>query len=105
MFLLLGIVVLFVVPSPWKAPLVLLCLGLFIGEIVFWSRRARRIPKSVGDVTLVGRKATVVSACRPDGQVRVGGEIWKARCAGGADTGETVVVTGRDDLRLLVERT
>lgn len=104
MFLLLGLVLLVVLPSEWKAPVFLLCLGLFVGELVVWSRRVRRIPKGVGDVTLVGRKATVVRACRPDGQVRVAGEIWKARCADGADPGDTVVVTGRDDLRLLVER-
>lgn len=104
MFLLLGLFLLVVLPSEWKAPAFLLCLGLFVGEIVFWSRRVRRIPKGVGDATLIGRKATVVSACRPDGQVRIAGEIWKARCAEGADPGETVVVAGRDDLRLLVDR-
>jgi membrane protein implicated in regulation of membrane protease activity len=103
-FLLLGLALLVVLPSEWKAPVFLLCLGLFVGEIVFWSRRVRGIPKGVGDETLVGSKATVVTACRPDGQVRVAGEIWKARCAEGADPGETVVVTGRDDLRLLVGR-
>jgi membrane protein implicated in regulation of membrane protease activity len=103
-FLLLGLVLLVALPSEWKAPVFLLCLGLFVGEIVFWSRRVRGIPKGVGDETLVGRQATVLTVCRPDGQVRLGGEIWEARCAQGADAGETVVVTGRDDLRLVVER-
>ncbi|MFO7571094.1 MAG: NfeD family protein [Gaiellaceae bacterium] len=104
MFLLVALVVLLFVPSPWKVPLVLLCLGLFIGELVFWSRRVRGNPQEVSADTLVGKEATVVTACRPDGQVRVGGEIWKARCAEGADAGEAVVVTDRDELRLVVER-
>lgn len=104
MFLLLGILLLVVLPSEWKVPVFLLCLGLFIGEIVFWSRRVRGIPRGTGDETLVGRTATVVTECRPDGQVRLGGEIWKARCHAGADVGERVVVSARDDLRLLVDR-
>jgi membrane protein implicated in regulation of membrane protease activity len=103
-FLLVGLVLLVLLPAEWKAPVFLLCLGLFIGELVFWSRRVRGIPKRTGADTLVGRTATVVTSCRPDGQVRLAGETWKARCAEGADPGETVVVTGRDDLRLLVER-
>ena len=39
-----------------------------------------------------------------DGQVRIGGEIWQARCEAGADTGETVRVVGLNGLTLLVER-
>jgi membrane-bound serine protease (ClpP class) len=46
----------------------------------------------------------VLSACRPDGQVRLNGEIWDARCTGGAAEGETVRVVGRRGLTLLVER-
>jgi membrane protein implicated in regulation of membrane protease activity len=36
--------------------------------------------------------------------VRIGGEIWQARCEAGADTGETVRVVGLSGLTLLVER-
>jgi membrane protein implicated in regulation of membrane protease activity len=35
--------------------------------------------------------------------VRVGGEIWAARCVLGADVGTAVRVEGRDGLTLLVE--
>jgi len=103
-FLLIGLLFLVVLPSEWKAPVFLLCLGLFIGELVFWSRTVRGRRVEVGAQTLIGRTATVVTACRPDGQVRLDGEIWKARCAEGADAGDTVVVAERDDLRLVVER-
>jgi membrane-bound serine protease (ClpP class) len=43
-----------------------------------------------------------VAECRPAGQVRLDGEIWEARCDEGADRGDTVVVTGRDGLTLVV---
>jgi membrane protein implicated in regulation of membrane protease activity len=46
----------------------------------------------------------VTEPCRPDGQVRLNGELWEARCAEGADRGETVRVTGREGLKLVVER-
>jgi len=58
----------------------------------------------VGAQTLVGKEAEVLAPCRPIGQVRIGGEIWQARCEAGADTGETVRVVGLNGLTLLVER-
>jgi membrane protein implicated in regulation of membrane protease activity len=36
--------------------------------------------------------------------VRIGGELWEARCAGGADVGETVRVVELSGLTLVVER-
>jgi NfeD-like C-terminal, partner-binding len=71
--------------------------------VTFWNRRVRnRLQASVE--TLIGSSATVTSACRPHGQVFVDGEIWEARCAEGADIGETVSVASRDLLWLVVER-
>jgi membrane protein implicated in regulation of membrane protease activity len=40
---------------------------------------------------------------RPDGQVRIDGEIWRARCERGCDAGATVVVRAVDGLTLEVE--
>jgi membrane protein implicated in regulation of membrane protease activity len=51
---------------------------------------------------MIGKRAEVVVACRPDGQVRVHGELWAARCAAGADVGATVLVEGLDELTLVV---
>ena len=59
--------------------------------------------RQVGAETLIGAVAEVVSTCRPDGQVRVQGELWRARCEEGADRGETVRVVDRDGLTLRVE--
>jgi membrane protein implicated in regulation of membrane protease activity len=103
-FLLVGVVLLFVLPSEWNVVLFAACLALFLGELVFWNRRVRDRRAQAGAETLIGRTATVVSACHPDGQVRLAGEIWEARCDGGADPGDTVVVTARDDLKLVVAR-
>jgi membrane protein implicated in regulation of membrane protease activity len=103
-FLLVGIVLLFVLPSEWNVVLFAVCLALFLGELVFWNRRVRDRRAQSGAETLIGRTATVVSACHPDGQVRLAGEIWEARCDDGADPGDTVVVTARDDLKLVVAR-
>jgi membrane-bound ClpP family serine protease len=67
---------------------------------VWWSRRGR--PK-VGAETVIGAIGIVKTTCRPDGQVRVNGETWLARCERGADAGERVRVTARDGLTLVVE--
>ena len=64
--------------------------------------RGRR--KVVGAQTLVGQEAEVIAPCMPTGQVRIAGEIWGARCADGADAGDTVRVVGLSGLTLLVER-
>jgi membrane protein implicated in regulation of membrane protease activity len=39
----------------------------------------------------------------PIGQVRVAGELWQARCAGGAGVGDEVVIRAIDGLTLVVE--
>ena len=57
----------------------------------------------MGAETLIGASAEVVTECRPLGQVRVQGELWRARCELGASPGETVRIAGRDSLTLLVE--
>lgn len=104
MFLLIAIVLLLVLPSPWAMIASLVCLALFAGEIAFWHRRVRHRRVGVGAETMIGARATAVTACRPNGQVRVQGEIWEARCPEGADPGDEVVVTALENLELVVER-
>jgi membrane protein implicated in regulation of membrane protease activity len=101
----LAIVLLFVLPHPWDIVGFAICLGLGFGEVYLWNRTVRGRRSSVGAQTLIGSEARVVSPCRPEGQVRLDGEIWAARCEAGADPGETVRVVGRNRLTLLVERT
>lgn len=104
MFLILGVVLLFFVPSPWNIVAFTASLVLFVGELFFWNRTMRGRRKVVGAQALIGEEARVISPCRPTGQVQIGGEIWAAQCDAGADAGETVRVVGRRGLTLLVER-
>jgi membrane protein implicated in regulation of membrane protease activity len=103
-FFLAAIVLAFVLPSPWNWVGFGVCLALFAGEVGFWQRKVRGQKKVVGRETLIGATALVVVACRPDGQVKLGGETWAGRCEEGADRGEKVTVTAVDELTLVVER-
>ena len=100
--LVLGIVLLLVLSSPWNVLALVACLVLFVPEVGFWNRRVRHQPIGAGAETLVGKSAVVVSPLHPTGQVRIDGELWEARCDDGADPGQTVTVVGRDGLTLLV---
>jgi membrane protein implicated in regulation of membrane protease activity len=104
--LIVGVVLLFLLPSPWNLVALLVGLVLWLGEVYGIWRLVRKKQVQAGAETLVGRTATVIAACRPLGQVRLSGEseIWRARCAQGADAGETVRIVGLDELTLLVER-
>ena len=94
----------FVLPDPWRLPAVALGVALEITEtaISFWL--ASRAKVKVGSETLVGATGRVVEACRPEGEVRVNGEVWRARCESHARVGEPIRVVERIGLTLLVER-
>ena len=93
---------LFVLPAPWAVPVVVAGIVIEVAETwVWWKLSHRRRPK-VGLETLIGAEATVVTACRPTGQVRVNGELWRATCVRGADEGDVVRVVGVDGLELHV---
>lgn len=104
MFLIVALVLLILVPWPWNVLAFVGGLVAFGVEVGFWNRKVRHKRVRVGVETLIGRTATVVSPCRPKGQVRLGGELWEARCDGGADRGDEIVVTGRSGLELVVEK-
>jgi membrane-bound serine protease (ClpP class) len=93
----------FVLPAPWGLAVVGFAAVIEIAETFFWIRLSRRRRIRAGAETLIGDRAEVVSPCRPRGQVRVQGELWRARCEAGADAGETVRIIGREGLTLLVE--
>ena len=68
--------------------------------LLMWLSRRRR--PEIGMSTMVGRVAVVAVACRPEGQVRIDGELWSARCDAGCDPGERVRITGWEGLMLTV---
>jgi membrane protein implicated in regulation of membrane protease activity len=92
----------FVLPSPWGVVAVVASLVVEVGEAWFWIWLSRRRRSVVGAEALVGARAVVVTPCRPEGQVRVAGELWRAICRAGADTGEVVQVERVDGLTLIV---
>ena len=104
MFLLVAIALLLVLPWPWNAVGFGVCFILFVGEAFFWNTRVRGQRAQVGVQTLIGQRAIAASDLRPDGQARVAGEIWHARCPDGADEGDTVTVVAREKLTLIVAR-
>ena len=104
--LLIGAILLavFVLPEGWGVPVVLAAAVVEIAETGFWLWYTRRRRARVGAETLIGATGRVVTPCRPTGQVRLQGELWRARCDEGADVGDEVRVLELDGLTLVVER-
>jgi membrane protein implicated in regulation of membrane protease activity len=103
-FLLAILLAIFLLDSPWNW----IAVGaaavweiLQLTGAIWWSQRRRA---QTGAEALAGVEARVVSRCEPFGKVAVRGEIWNARCEGGAEVGEHVRVRGLQGLVLLVER-
>lgn len=104
MLFLIGVLLaVFVLPYPWG--LVAIAVGAIIDiaettVFLWWSKRRKA---SVGVGMLVGKTGVAVGSLWPEGQVKVNGEIWKARCAGGCDAGTAIVVRAIDGLTLEVD--
>ena len=93
----------FVLEEPWSWVAVGVGASWEVAETVLIVRWSQRRQSAVGAEALVGRRAIVASDCMPEGQVRVVGELWRARCRGGASVGDEVVVREVDGLTLVVE--
>jgi membrane-bound serine protease (ClpP class) len=93
-----------VLPTGWGVAAILTGMVIEIGEAGFWIRLSRRRRPAIGAEALVGANGVAVSDCRPEGQVRVGGELWRAVCPEGVSAGEPVVVEGVSELTLRVRR-
>ena len=104
MFLIAGLIVLLILPSPWNLIVSGACLVGFAGEVGFWNLRVRGKRKRVGVEALIEAEATVLTPCHPIGQVLVVGERWEARCDEGADPSEKVRVVGIEGLTLTVTK-
>jgi membrane-bound serine protease (ClpP class) len=103
LFLIGLLLAIFVLPSPWGLVAVAVGATLDIAEtgaFLWWSGRRRAL---VGVEALVGKRGVAVGDLRPVGQVRVNGEIWRARCEVGCDAGSEVAVRAVDGLVLDVE--
>jgi len=80
-----------------------LILGTTIGGA---AQVAGVAPHVGGDIaTLVGQRGVAMTMLRPSGQIEISGRRYEAKVeVGGIDTGEAVVVRGRTDFGLIVER-
>ena len=104
MLFLIGVLLaLFVLPHPWGLVAVV-CFALLdiaeTGVFLWWSQRRQA---SVGVEALVGRVGVTVGDLAPAGQIKVAGEIWRARCDARCEPGSRVVVRAVDGLTLVVE--
>ena len=104
MLLVAALVGLFFIPGPWNVVAVVAAAFVEVGEVYFWIRFLQRYRVQTGAEGMVGRPAEVLQDCSPDGRVRVGGEIWRARSEAPVARGEMVRIVGLDGLTLLVER-
>ena len=95
----------FVVPPPWRIPVVVAGAAWELSESLLWIRWSQRRRAQVGAENLIGTTAKVVAPLAPEGHVKVKGELWRARTTG-AETvraGRDVRVLTLEGLTLVVE--
>ncbi len=79
--------------------------GGFFWFIVGVTVRTLRGRPTTGQEGLIGEVGVVRTRLAPDGQIRIQGELWQARCEGGeAEPGDEVRVTAVEGLRLRVQK-
>ena len=104
LFVIALLLAIFVLPSPWGIVAVVGAIVLDLVEIgvgLWWNRSGAR-PRSAWSLSSAST-GVAVGELRPDGQVKVNGEIWNARCDDGCDAGAAVVVRAIDGLTLAVD--
>jgi membrane protein implicated in regulation of membrane protease activity len=102
MFLVLALLLLIFVPSPWNVGAAIASLVLFVVEVAYWQRRMRGRKVQTGVENLVGATGKVTTPLAPVGQIRVHGELWEARSPTPLDPGARVRVVAVDGLTLEV---
>ena len=89
----------------WVLIIVMVAWGTYTVITYRMGSRALRKKPVNGLTAMVGSEGKVVSPLGPEGMVRIKGELWKAKSAGGEmDTGEKVTVVGQDGLKLIVRK-
>lgn len=103
LFLIALLLAIFLLPSPWGFIVVACALVIDVIEVTVGLRYSKRRKARVGASTLVGATGVAIGELLPEGQVKVNGEIWKARCEAGCEAGTRVVVRAVNGLTLDVE--
>ncbi len=103
LFLIALLLAIFILPQPWGLVAVVVAGALDVAETTIFLRWSKRRRAAVGVEALVGKVGVAASDLWPEGQIKLDGEIWRARCAGGCDAGTKVVVRAVDGLTLVVD--
>ncbi len=78
-------------------------LSLFFGFLVYKVAQAKRLSARMGPETVEGSEGVATTRLDPFGEVRVGGEYWRARAEDGSiELGTRVFVKRREGLLLIV---
>ena len=94
----------FLLPTTWGVAAIVAAAAFELAEIAVFVWYSKRRRATTGAEALVGAVGVAVTPCRPQGQVRVEGELWNAVCAEGAAPGDGVIVENVDGLSLTVAR-
>ena len=93
----------FRLPLFWKI-LILLAVVAFSVITFPLVRSALTQPPLAGLTSMVGTGGKAVSPLLPEGMVQIKGELWQATAAEGIQSGEKVIVTAQQGLKLTVRR-
>ena len=85
---------------------VLVVFGVIIGLYIRWIiGPVRRRKKLTGPEAMIGKIGIAISDLKPDGEVRVQGEIWRAQSiSGDVEKGEQVNIKALNGLIVTVEK-
>ena len=89
LFVIALLLAIFVLPSPWGVIAVTVAIVLDVVEITVGVWYSKRRKAKVGAESMVGVVGVALGELRPDGQVRLNGEIWRAQCAAGCEPGSS----------------
>lgn len=103
MFLLLALLLVIFVPSPWNVIGAVVTGAVGLVEVAYWHRRMRREKVQTGVENLVGATGEAAERLAPSGHVRVLGELWEASSSSEVPPGARVRVVAVNDLILEVE--
>ena len=85
--------------------LIALMIGWAVVAVIVYraGSHALRVKPMAGPEALIGMKGQVVRPLDPDGLIKIGGELWRAKSMGSSiDIGEEVTVVKQDSTMLIV---
>jgi membrane-bound serine protease (ClpP class) len=103
MILLLALLLLIFLPSPWNVLGGLATVSVGVFGVVYWQRRVRHNKVQTGVENLLGATGRVTERLAPSGKIRILGELWQAHSCSELPPGSRVRVVAVHGLTLEVE--